>query len=337
MRSARLLLLLGVGALLLGAPCGGAVGAPRQVSVSAEAEALALLVAAAHAVQERGWSGTQYVSSWDGGAVSSAVLDVHHPAGRATEARATPTTADAPGRAAVLPTGAADEQLLALLGGHYDLAVSGSSTCAGRPVHVVEARRGDGQVAGRFWLDRASGLALRREVYDGAGRLLRSSAYVDLDVTPRTVRVARTAPAARLAAVEHAAPPFDGAPLELPGGFTRFDERAPRDGLVTQLAYSDGLSTVSVFRQPGSLGTEHRDGYLPQRVGEGTVWVHAGAPEQVVWSGGGAVYTAVSDAGPEATLLAIGALPLDADPDDGVGARLGRGLARVGSWVDPFG
>ena len=331
-----MVLLTGLGALLLVAPCTAAGGATAPLPAAEEAEALALLAVAAEAVQERSWSGTQYVSSWHGTAVSSAVLDVQHTPGSRTQVRPSSTTAAVPGPAVDLPP-TADVQLLSLLAGHYLLAVGGRSTCAGRSAAVVEARRGDGQVAGRFWLDRASGLPLRREVYDAAGRLLHSSAYVDLAVAPGPLRAPHAVPTALPTGQQDTAPDAAGAPQELPGGFTRFEERAATGAQLRQVAYSDGLSTLSVFRQPGGLGPEDREGYLPQRVGEGTVWVHDGAPEQVVWTGAGEVFTVVSDAGPQATLLAISALPRDPEPDTGLRARLGRGLARVGSWVNPFG
>jgi len=350
-RPALLLLLGGVGAVLLGGPCGAAGAAPAGPA-GQEAEALALLAAAAQAVQERSWSGTEYVSSWQAGAVSSAVLDVRHRGRGATTVRATPTSARAPRPGVDLPEAASDERLLTLLAGHFALAVSGRSTCAGRTTSVVEARREDGQVAGRFWLDRDTALPLRREVYDTSGRLLRSSAYVDVSVAggPRT-RIPATAPAARVALADHAAqadesqaeqpqadrPSPGTAPPELPGGFTRLG-LLPHTGVpVSSEAYSDGLSTLTVSRQPGGLDPEQREGYLPQPVGEGTVWVRPGTPEQVVWSGAGEVWTAVSDAGPEATLLAVAALPHDPEPEDGLRARLGRGLARIGSWLDPSG
>ena len=93
-----------------------------------------------------------------------------------------------------------DERLLGLLAQHYDLAVAGEGRCVGRAAHVVEARRpgvaGAGAVAGRFWLDAASGLVLRREVYDARGERLRSSAFVELSVQAPTA-VARPAAALR--------------------------------------------------------------------------------------------------------------------------------------------
>ena len=338
-----LLLLGSAGAVLLSGPCAAAADAAAPSPRGQEGEALALLATAAQAVQERSWSGTEYVTRWHAGGVSSQVLDVQHHAGGTTTVRASPTTADGAEPAVDLPRAPSDGRLLTLLPGHFALAVAGRSRCAGRTTAVVEARRTDGQVAGRFWLDRDTALPLRREVYDAGGRLLRSSAYVDVSV-PATAARSATAPAARLALADHVAlrtgspaPQPDPAAPELPGGFTRLDLPPQAGGPVSSEAYSDGLSTVSVFRQPGSLGAQQREGYLPQQAGDATVWVRAGTPEQVVWSGAGEVYTVVSDAGPEATLLAVAALPHDPAPEAGLRARLGRGLARIGSWVNPFG
>jgi parvulin-like peptidyl-prolyl isomerase len=56
-----------------------------------------------------------------------------------------------------------------VLAAHYSLTVVGREQVAGRDADVVAARRPDAKTgdpdAARFWLDRASGLVLRREVY----------------------------------------------------------------------------------------------------------------------------------------------------------------------------
>ena len=335
MKRVRLLVLAGAGALLVSAPPVAAHEAPDPPAgePDGEPQALSLLVSAVRSARSRAWSGTQHVSSWHGGTVTSAVVDVRHDAGGGTRV-ATAPTADRTARGGLavplsLPAAVPDERLLPVLDARYLLAVADDATVAGRATRVVEARRTDGQVAGRFWVDRDTGLPLRREVYDTAGHPLRSTTVVDLAVGPLT---ARTSPVAQLQPI--AGPD----PATLPGGFALFDERAVTHSgaQVLSRSYSDGLSTLTVFRQPGQLGEQPAAGFTPREVDDGTVWVRAGPIEQAVWSGSGQVFTLVSDAGPEATLPAVRALPHDRDPDDGVGARLRRGFARIGSWVNPL-
>ena len=69
---------------------------------------------------------------------------------------------------------------------HYSLRVVGQDTVAGRAVDVIAARRpgapSTAHDTARFWLDRESGLVLRREVYDEGGRTTRASAFVSVSV-----------------------------------------------------------------------------------------------------------------------------------------------------------
>lgn len=325
-----LLLAVGAGTVLIAGPAGAAPAdsAPRAPSAS-EAAALELLGNAARAARTRAWTGSQYVASWRDGIVSSGMLEVRHDPRTGTRVR------DMSGDgASTLPPGALDEHLLVRLADRYALAVSGSGTCSGRRADVVEARRPDGRVAGRFWLDRDTGLTLRREVWDPQGRQLRSSAFVNLEVGPDN-------PAALPARAVWLGGAPEGAgwvpPAELPGGYALFEAARPAraGGAVLHLAYSDGLSTVSVFSQPGRLGDTPRSGFTPATIGRTAVWVHTGTPERVVWGGAGQVFTMVSDAGHQDLVAAVRALPRDDAPDGGALARLRRGLSRVGSWLDP--
>ena len=238
-------------------------------------------------------------------------------------------------------TAALDPRLLVLLAAAYDLEVTGPGRCTGRTARVVTAARADGTVAGRFWLDRRTGLLLRREVFDAAGERVRSSAFVAIDVRPTVGAGPADAPDALPQASTVRALRGDGwrVPRTLPGGYRLFDTalRAPRPGRhVLHLAYSDGLSTVSLFAQRGRLGTAPVPGFAPGTVGSRPVWVRYETTERVVWGGEGRVWTLVSDA-PSATVHdAVAALPGDLAPRDGVRARLARGLARLGGMLNPF-
>lgn len=319
----------GAGALLATLP---ALASPAS-GVRDEARAQALLVQAARAATTRPWSGTQYVGTWRGSTQTSAVLEVDHRPGSGSTVR------NGDGSALVTPE--LDERLLGLLAEHYDLAIAGQGRCAGRSAHVVEARRpgvsGRGAVAGRFWLDDDSGLVLRREVYDERGDRLRSSAFVELTVQPP---VAQLSTASSRSSMVEVVLPDSGwqLPRTLPDGLELFDVRVREHarGEVLQLAYSDGLSTLSVFAQRGALPSTPREGFSATRVRGTRAWVQPAAPERVVWEGDGGVFTLVSDAAPATVRAAVGALPRDPAPRPGLLGRLGRGLERLGDWLNPF-
>lgn len=323
---------VGTGLVLAALPATAEVEAGSTGAASSEAQALTLLERAAQAGRRLSYSGTQYVASWREGGSQSALVELSHdPA----------TGSVVSGGEAVGVTAALDPRMLGRLSASYEVVVSGPGRCAGRAATIVEARR-DGRVAGRFWVDRASGMLLRREVYDVAGQRVRSSAFVDLEVRP----AAPAAPVLAVTARTGGERPSEAAlarlrsdgwlvPAALPEGFRLFQTR--RTGDVLHLAYTDGLSTLSLFAQDGQLGSAPMDGFSPERVGGRPVWVRRAAPERVVWSGGDRVWTLVSDAPEDAVRAAVGALPRDPAPDDGLRSRLGRGLSRLGGMLNPFG
>lgn len=342
MRRAGILLLV-LGALLAGAPVVSAAPHTDRRSDGSEDRALALLAAAARASATLSWSGTQYASSWRGGSSTSAVVEVSHAPGVGVSVQA------GPGERVVVPSAVVDERLLAVLASEYDLVVGPGEQCSGRPAQVVEARRG-GAVAGRFWLDEATGLVLRREVYNPDGSRLRSTAFVALVVdsdSRASVRaaVASLVPGQRRA--QRAGERLDATALReqswipagtLPGGYALVDARTKdHDGTaVVQLVWSDGLSTQSLFAQPGSLSGPPGEDYLEQRVGDATVWTTRDGPQRAIWSGSGHVFTLVSDAPTVDVGDMVAAMPHDRAAGTGVTSRLGRGLGRIGSWLNPF-
>lgn len=328
-------LLAGVGAaVLLLVPAPATAYVPRSELAGAtsagELDALRLLEQAAVAAVERGFAGTQQVDTWQGGVPRSAVQAVRHEPGRGLQVLPAVATAAA---------SVVDARLLPVLARRYDLAVTRTGRCAGRTATVVEARRPDGTVAGRFHLDRATGLALRREVYDTAGRPVRTAAFraVTVAVARRAVPVA-IAPAGPMGTHQARAASW-ASPEVLPGGFARVAAPPPAHAGpgVQHLAWSDGLSTVSVFAQDGRTGAPASGGFAPHDVDGSTVWASHEGPERLVWNGGGRVFTLVSDAGPDDVLAVVRALPHDPDPERGLRARLLRGLSRIGSWLDPTG
>lgn len=351
-------------------------GAPALAGVrpsDREAAALDLLERAVRAARTVGYSGTQYVASWSAGTSTSTLADVaHDPSSGAVVTAGSPEGADS-GTPVALAPARLDQQLLDVLAGQYDLVVAGSAQCTGRAASVVEARRagvqGDGAVAGRLWLDRDSGLLLRREVYDDAGRRVRSSAFLDVAIgsgvaasPPADADAVRSPNAADAVTAGQRAmtlpvttgEPVSGlerlrrhdwqAPDRLPRGFLLVDvDLSGGEGAgqgtpsLAHLTYSDGLSTVSLFAQRGTLGDGPGGSFRPASMAGAPVWMHSASPTRVVWSGGGQVWTLIADAPSEVVEAAVVALPHDAPQSDGVLPRLRRGLARIGAAVNPFG
>ena len=322
-------LLVGAGLLLPAAPALAGSAAEAAAARRVEGEALAVLERAVSAGRTVGYRGRQHVAAGR----SSEVVDVTHRPGSRSVVQAPH------GGVPAVATAALDPRVVALLAASYDLAVAGSGRCTGRTTTVVEARRDDGRLAGRFEVDEATGLLLRRDVAAADGRRLRSSEFVDLEVRAAADDVAAAEAADLPAAVEELRADGWLVPDALPGGFVLFDARLSAPDAaehVLHLAYSDGLSATSLFAQRGALGTRPPEGFRRDEVDGRPVWVRPGAPERVVWSGDGAVWTLVSDAPGEVVRDAVGTLPRDRAPRDGVLTRLARGLARLGAALSPF-
>jgi sigma-E factor negative regulatory protein RseB len=183
---------------------------------------------------------------------------------------------------------------------------------------------------------------LRREVLDASGALLRRTELlgVRLGAATRTATTGLTVAAPlgeRLDAPALAALEAAGWPVarSLPGELDLYDARR-LPGEVLQLAYSDGLSTLSLFVQQGAMPPVQSG--LVRRVGGARVWQSPGEPERVVWAAGGRTWTLVSDASPALVEQVLLALPHSGGgtTEDGVAPRVWRGLSRVGSWLNPF-
>jgi hypothetical protein len=326
--------LTGLGAVVL-CPQVHALVPPEPGTATPAAEpaapALGLLRAAVRVGRERPWSGVQHVVSMVGGVPTVSDVRVEHL-----------SSADSGPEA----SGLLDDTLLEALSGNYDLRIAAVTTCHGRAARVVEARRpgvvGAAAVAGRFWLDAATGLLLRRDVLQPDGTLLRSSELADLDVGKADSHMLSTSNALRpegqrlddaaLLAVHEKGWPT---PAVLPGGLVLFESRL-LEGDVLQLSYTDGLSTLSLFGQHGEVPPTATG--LVRTVGGGTVWESWGEPSRMVWSENGRTWTLVSDAAPsliDDVLLVLPHTPAQVR-QDGVGPRVWRGMSRVGSWLNPF-
>lgn len=349
-RSTSLLLIGFSGLTLLAAPAGAATSDPRAV---------AILQRAAAAAHLQGYAATQYVSTYSStGASSSVVLTVRHDAGEgsmitvASPSGAKSSVWSSDNRLA----GTAELAVQGLNGGSLhllqqtyslELDPDGSYTC-------VLARRADGIVAARFWIDHDSGLVVRREVYDASGRVVRASALLNLELTgpqPLTTPavLSHSAPLSLTAQsserkldmseVAELADRGWALPRVLPGQLVLYDVRMQGEGddAVVHLSYSDGLSTLSLFEQRGRLDASAVAGWRQSKVDGARMWWDDGAvPSRAVWSSRGRVWTVLTDLPVEALTSVVSELPHDKPAHRGFWARLGHGLARLASWINPF-
>lgn len=339
---------------------GHSVAAPRQHAHADNNEAaLKLLRHSAEAAQTCPYTGVQVIAAWSGAGTSTSIVDVAHRPGQGTTMRVRGTgndpggatyTIDDPSRQQAPAgglSGPSAEQLW-LLGRNYtlhpaaDADADAPGTVDGRPTDVVEARRADGTVAARFWLDRAEHLLLRREIFDTSGHLVQSSAFVSLDLHDDGDGGGGTQPRApwgdRLRQADIAKLRGSGwtIPGALPGGLTLYDARrgggASRP--VLHLGYSDGLSVVSVFVQRGRLDGPRMTGWRRVERDRGVMYVSGGVQQRLTWAAHGFVYTVFADAPIHETRRVVAALPHE--PRPGFWTRIGNGLERVASWLNPF-
>src|SRR5665811_1912112 len=210
---------------------------------------------------------------------------------------------------------------LDLLVDKYTAEATRTDRLLDRRCDVVELRRrSDGVLRERLWLDRESGLLLRRETYAEDGTVLRMAVYLSLDLSPmavpregpsvsgRTERQSLRVPLQRreqgvaalekaeLAALERAGWTV---PAELPGGYRAVEAYAVSSDDVQplQVVYRDGLYSVSLFQQRGQpdwsslpSGAEPAEGLGFQAF----EWPRA-VPERIVWEADGTAWSLVGD------------------------------------------
>ncbi|RCV55843.1 sigma-E factor regulatory protein RseB domain-containing protein [Marinitenerispora sediminis] len=313
-------------------------------SLDQEADGAAVLRRAVRAGQDVGYEGVQLISSRNGADADSGLIDVVNRPGEGTSFTASGAAPVEGGglvlRAAPSPLDV-DAKLLDLLRTNYRVVRAGTGTVCERRAAIVEARRGDGTVAGRFWLDEATGLLLRRETFDSEGRMAQVSAFVSIDFDPPADALTEGGTehpwGDTLTSDERAELRGDGwrLPDRLTESVVLVDARATGrgDDRIVHLCYSEGISVVSVFVQRGRLDAadaqvagmraEYRDGRA--------VYVSDGGQHRRVWEDGGFVYTVMADAPTEQVDAVVTALV----PADGAAfvTQVGRGFDRLGDWL----
>jgi sigma-E factor negative regulatory protein RseB len=183
---------------------------------------------------------------------------------------------------------------------HWSLALLKGPLVAGRTTNVVVAT--DPQTHEprlKVYVDRDTGVMLRREVLDQRGHSVRSVGFVEVkklggsrSAAPKNPKAKDAAPAKLVNVPKgYDAPARIGARYALVGRYLR------DDGAV-QLYYSDGLFGISLFEQRGSLDWNG----LPRGGGGVTIGDDRARDYEVaggtvlVWEHGDLTLTAVSDA-----------------------------------------
>ena len=332
------------------APGQGAVPPKRPGNV----RAARLMTQAAQAAILTSYQGEEIVSHWGSSGATIVVSDIWHASGGQTITRTLAGGTQVSGRPylsadtdAQWPEGVlgVTTPLVRLLEAHYTVAYVGSGSADNRTAQIVDARRDDGSLAARFWLDTTTELPLEREVFDSAAHVISEDVFLNVRITPQAPSAAPVGGVAvpagpwpdPLSAPQLLSMRGHGwlIPPGLPYGLSLYTgaQAATSTGTVLDLGYSDGLSVVSVFEQRGNLA-EKLAGWQKTTVA-GHV-IYAAEPDQrsLTWSSRGIVYTVIADAPAQTVDAVVGALPHDTPP--GFWKRMSRGLARLASWANPF-
>jgi len=329
---------------------------PGRSGCSALAAGIRLLHQAVRAARRVSYQGVQVISwrapggsgAWLGSGASRVTIDVWHRHGVGTLTRvAAPSRTwsdvdhdqSSPQPAGMLGLTPA---LIGLLCAHYTVRPDGMGLADGRQARIVEAFRGNGSLAARFWLDSATKLPLRRETFGSRAQLVTQDVFVSLKLgvpaatqLPATGTMPSSTPlaSAQLAGLRAAGWPLPG---QLPGHLTlvQADQTSTPGGRVVDLAYSDGLSVISLFLQRGHLPPA-MNGWQQVAVRGQPVYTTDSDQRSVAWSAHGFVYTMIADAPAETVDEVVSALPHTGKAAGFLG-RMDRGLHRLASWVNPF-
>jgi sigma-E factor negative regulatory protein RseB len=335
------------------ADAGQAAATGRRLSSSARA--LRLLSQAAQAAISMSYQGQEVVTRWSNGSGSVLVSDIWHVSGGQTVT----STLAAGNSLSSQPYLSSDDDsqapegvlgvtvpLIGLLEKHYTVVYSGAGSADSRTAQVVEARREDGSLAARFWLDDTTSLPLEREVFDSASHVISQDVFIQVRFSSQAQPAMPAGgpsdpPGPWADPLSHAqllALPTQGwlVPAGLPGGLSLFTgaKTTTSTGAVLDLGYSDGLSVVSVFEQRGNLAAK-LDGWQRTTVNGQVIYVAEPDQRSLTWSSRGMVYTVMADAPVQTVDAVVGVLPHDKPP--GFWKRMSRGFVRLASWVNPFG
>ena len=189
----------------------------------------------------------------------------------------------------------------------YEVHAERGPLILGRPTTRVVLQL-DGRITEEADVDDASGLLLRRRVFDEHGHAVREVEFTSLEGVRALGGAPAKASAWQVPRLDDVPQPFR-APDRLAGGYARLG--IYRRGPAVQVLYGDGVRTLSVFTQlgkadPSSLppGGER----LPVGGTMGRRWTWAGG-QVVTWSAKGTTTTVVGDGPPAEVLTAARSVP----------------------------
>lgn len=349
LRTSALLLVVGVVGVL-GATSAGAVPlrAPFIGYGGDDQRAVDLLRRSAAAMSSTSYSGTRVLSAWGRDSATTVLVDVEHVAGQGTRLSMR-GGGIADDTATFLATGEDGQghtlgvQMFDLLTESYAVSLGPADSVAGRSSRVVEVSRGDSLVA-RLWIDDRSGLLLRREVFDHAGRLVRESTFIDVDVEDGAPRFMAHLPPVPPESDDQSVdvgrrPALEADGWDCPGqaGAMRLVgiETMERTGAV-HMTYSDGLTRMSVFEQRGSLDPQSVRGFETLRLGDQVVHVREGMPTYAMWQEDNLVFTVVTDGPLDTVAGVVASEPVTRAPEPDFWERVAGGMTRLGDWATPL-
>jgi hypothetical protein len=180
--------------------------------------------------------------------------------------------------------------------GKYEVVRSTGPVIAGQPTTRYEAKR-DENVVERLFVQDATGLVLRREVFDARGDVVRSVSFMRMNtVTEPSEPPSTAASQPGPQPVDHLERPYRD-PSSAGNGYRLLGRWEHRNDLA-QLYYTDGVLSVSVFEQPGRLDWSvlPRDGDSVEIGGRPARRYALPVGDAWVFERGGVVYTCVGDA-----------------------------------------
>lgn len=267
------------------------------------------------------YSGTQVVRVVQGRQVVSAAVGISFETGQGSSVTVPRQGAGAMLRfvPATSSSRIVNEELLDLLTRGYSLSGSTGSTVVGRPVTVVEATPIAGtstHVAARWWVDNATGLLLWQETYDANGAVAVASGFTSLRLSTQPVFIPHLPPRLATSTTTASLTLSSVSDLTTQGWYCqgqlaglslvrlRSDEATDPDAL--HMVYSDGVATLSVFEQRGTLGEPPAGSRLDESL---HVYVRDGTPTMATWRSGDRVFTVMTDGSPDLLRAAVAALP----------------------------
>ncbi len=211
------------------------------------------------------------------------------------------------------------------LGEKYETATVAGPPVVDRPTRVLVVRH-RGKAAERVVVDQATGLVLRRVLYDDGRPALRSEFVSLTNLRERTGDFATPDVGSDAPAPARA----DGAPRRLGDGYSLIGANRVAD--ERQLRYSDGVFNASVFRRDGALDWSALPaGGRDTRLGTVRVRAYRTAEGSVLaWQANGHTWTCVTDAPLADRAAMVAALSHD---DESAWSQVSRFLTAPFRWV----